>query len=118
VFTAAQVDMTSTTVWADIQSLSVVSDGGDIAVIFNAEVDNEVSNPVRCLVDGVSYREFVVSSGYYNVGGLPGWYPNMVTIALVVSHAAGSFDIKFQGKKNSRDAEFSNRFLQAMEVKK
>jgi len=111
-----------------VQELQDVEfDGASISIIFNCKLDEALSNRFDIRLNGTSQRVFTAGSVVFTqvVSGFAfyTYLPQMVTLAMTITPAAGTYDIQVYSQRadtgvSTPNHDVSQRFLQAVENKK
>lgn len=111
-----------------VQELQDVEfDGASISIIFNCKLDEALSNRFDIRLNGTSQRVFTAGSVVFTqvVSGFAvySYLPQMVTLAMTITPAAGTYDIQVYSQRadtgvSTPNHDVSQRFLQAVENKK
>lgn len=127
VYTDGAVVVDSAT-YVKVQELSSIDfDGGTVSILFNCSLDDALSNRFDIRLSEESQREYTAGSMIFTqvFSGFASYsfFPQMITLALTIQPAAGTYDIEVYSKRadtaaTSLDHIVAQRFLQAIETKK
>lgn len=114
--------------YVKVQELSSIDfDGGTVSILFNCSLDDALSNRFDIRLSEESQREYTAGSMIFTqvFSGFASYsfFPQMITLALTIQPAAGTYDIEVYSKRadtaaTNPDHIVAQRFLQAIETKK